>query len=262
MEGNHLDSRCLDGITCRRIGKVVNFHGEVSSTNKVAREMAEGGCIDGMVIVAESQSSGRGRLDRSWVSPAGGLYLSVVLRPDVPVGKTLPLPLIFSLSVSKVISVSALVESSVKWPNDVLISGKKVCGILVESSVKGEELEYIIVGIGINVNNDLSDLDEETRTRSTTLKQEKGETIDTRELLRDLLYLLDLHYDRFLEGGTLSMLDEWSERSSTIGKKVRVVGVRGELEGKALGVDQNGSLMLNTGSRISAVSEGDCYHLD
>ena len=262
MSEEPMNLSCLDGMTCRRIGKVVNFHRSVPSTNDLAKEMADGGCADGTVVFAEEQTGGKGRAGRRWTSSEGGIYLSVVLKGEMDLKTVNSLPLIFGLAVSKTISTSAMIESGLKWPNDVLIGEKKVCGVLMEASVKAEEVEYVVVGIGLNVNNSLKDLDEETRERSTTLSDEIGEKLDRRELLRNLLYFLDLHYDRYLEGGVQRLLEEWSGRSKTIGKQVSVEDSSGDVvKGKALGVDQTGALMVRSGKKITRILSGDCVHL-
>ncbi len=257
-----VDPSCTEGLTTRIIGTVINFYDSVTSTNDLALELARGGCDEGIVVVARSQTSGRGREGRKFHSPEGGLYLSAVLRPDATPVEAAPLPLIFCMAVSKAVGCTMLVETSLKWPNDVLLKGRKLCGILHESSVKGGRLEYLVTGIGINANSTSSDLPEELLANTTTLREELGRQVDMNELLRNVLYFMDLEYTRFLDGQTRILLDQWSERSSTVGKEVKVAAADGEMTGKALGVDQTGALMISSMGTIHRIGYGDCQHLD
>lgn len=252
----------LAGISPSLIGRDVEFFSEVTSTNVLAKEMAQKGCREGLVIIASNQTEGRGRMDRDFSSPEGGLYLSVVLRPHLPPSNVSILPLLIGLAVSKAISTTVFTETSLKWPNDVLIQNKKVCGILVESGVKGEKLEYVIVGIGINANSTMDQLPAELRETVTTLKEIKGKNIDIGDLIRHLICFLDMIYSQFLDGEIDILLDKWSERSSTIGNQVRVYTGGISIEGKALGVDRSGALMVSVDGSFQRVDIGDVEHLE
>ncbi|MGA1822299.1 MAG: biotin--[acetyl-CoA-carboxylase] ligase [Thermoplasmatota archaeon] len=256
-----LDRSCIQGLTCRIVGSVVNFYDELESTNILAREMAEGNCRDGTVIVANRQTGGKGRMRRRWESPPGGLYLSVVLRPMIPAEQASIIPLIAGLAVSKAISTTALLETSLKWPNDILIDERKVSGILVESSVKGEIMEFAVIGIGINANVDTSRFPDDFSKSSISLMEKSGEAVDREELLRNILYFLDMIYARFMDGGGLQLLDEWAERSSTVGSEVIINLSGGHIVGKAVGLDDTGALLLSREGEIIRITEGDCVHL-
>jgi len=258
---SRLDGSALDDIQTSIVGTSFEFHPEADSTNDLVRERADEGAREGLVIAAGSQVKGRGRMNRSFSSPVGGLYLSILLRPDLEPHVLSTLPLIAGLTISKAISTSSGIPSELKWPNDVNINGRKVCGILLESSVKGEKIEYVIIGIGINVNTLPGDLPDEIRERTTSLMGETGSEISFRDLLRDLICFLDMHYIRFLSGGTIGLLDQWSERSSTIGREVRITGSGGSFTGKALGIDQTGALMVRTQGELRRVDSGDCQHI-
>jgi BirA family transcriptional regulator, biotin operon repressor / biotin---[acetyl-CoA-carboxylase] ligase len=256
-----LDERSLSGISTSLIGRDVEFFSEVTSTNILAKERAEDGCKEGLVIISSKQTGGKGRSNRTFVSPDGGLYLSVVLRPDQELSNMSILPLLAGLAVSKAISTTVLRESSLKWPNDVLMGGKKVCGILVESGVKGDKLEYVVIGIGINVNITMDQFPAELQEKASTLKEIIGDDVDLVELLRDLIYFLEILYGRFIEGEIDHILEKWSERSSTLGKQVRIQTSGGSMEGKALGVDQTGALMLKIDGSLHRIDVGDVEHL-
>lgn len=256
-----LDRSCIQGLTCRVVGSVVNFHDELESTNKLAREMAEGDCSEGTVVVANRQTGGIGRMRRKWESPPGGLYLSVVLKPEISPDQAAALPLIAGLAVTKAVSATALLETSLKWPNDVLIDERKVCGILVESATKGETMEYVVIGVGINANVDTSIFPDEFSGNSISLMEKAGKEIDRGELLRNVLYFLDMTYARFLNDGVLQLLDEWTERSSTVGREVMISTRDGQILGKAVGLDDTGALLLSRDGDMIRIAEGDCVHL-
>ncbi len=257
-----LSGSILDDLGTSIVGSSFEYHETVASTNDIVRERAEKGAREGLVIASSSQTEGRGRLNRAFSSPVGGLYLSVLLRPDIGPDGISTLPLMAGLAVSKAISTSTGLESELKWPNDVNIRGRKVCGILVESSVKGEKLDQVIIGIGINANTLPDDLPVEIRGRASSLRAESGKEVSIVDLLRDLVCFLDMQYLKFISGGTEELLDQWSERASTLGKDVRISDSSGSFTGKALGVDQTGALMVRTGEGLRRVDSGDCQHLD
>jgi BirA family biotin operon repressor/biotin-[acetyl-CoA-carboxylase] ligase len=258
---NGSDGAFLSTLSPSIVGRHVEFLGEVGSTNTIARERASKGCTEGLIIVASSQTGGKGRLSRSFISPEGGLYLSVVLRPKVSPSQASILPLMAGLAVSKAISTTVLKETSLKWPNDVLIGDKKVCGILMESSVKGHKLEYVIIGIGINVNSTIDQFPEDIRERTGTLKQIVGKLVDIEDLLRNLICFLDMQYSIFLDDQIETILDKWSERSSTIGRLISVHTGQGVFKGKALGLDQSGALLLSVDGSLQRIDMGDVEHL-
>ncbi len=178
---------CIKGLTTRVIGTVINFHDEVTSTNDIAVDLAKGGAKEGTVVMARVQTGGKGRNGRSFSSPRGGLYLSVILKPVIPIDDISSLPLVMGLSVSKAIQCSTYREARLKWPNDVLVEGKKVAGILMVTSIKSMDLDYVVVGIGINLNTDSSDLSEDARAVAGSLREITGNVTDPNEFSRDLM---------------------------------------------------------------------------
>ncbi len=252
----------LNGLTTRTIGRCLEVFDTLPSTNGLAIELASKGCKEGTVVIAQTQTEGIGRRGRSFSSPIGGLYLSVVLRPRIPPSLISPLPLVFGLSAAKAIRCTAMVDALVKWPNDVLVNGRKVCGILSHSTSSKGRLESVITGIGMNVNSRTSDLPKELSSSATTLLDETGHEININDLLRNLMYFMDLHYSMFLEQQTEALLNDWSERSSTLKRRVRIDIGTGTIEGTALGVDRTGALLVRTDDGISIVPTGDCIHLE
>jgi BirA family biotin operon repressor/biotin-[acetyl-CoA-carboxylase] ligase len=254
-------SKVYTCLGCGIMANKVHAFDSLPSTNTKAMELAKEGAPEGTVVVAGEQTMGRGRHGRTWTSHRGGLYLSIVLRPNIDKGAVTVLPLMAGLAVSKAISTSCGLISTLKWPNDVMIGERKVCGIIAESSFSGDDLDHVVLGIGINVNNDLGALDEDVRERSTSLSTELGSEADLSIVYRDLMYILDMQYGRLLESGSQAILDDWTSRSSTIGRDVQVETAQGTVEGRAMGVDGSGALILKHGSRLTRVDNGDVIHL-
>ncbi|MGA1820491.1 MAG: biotin--[acetyl-CoA-carboxylase] ligase [Thermoplasmatota archaeon] len=259
--GGRITEESLRGTSTSVIGREIEIIEEAASTNEVARKRAESGCREGLIVLARSQTSGKGRAGRSFVSPPGGLYFSIVLRPGNKADQASILPLMAGLAVSKSISASLMLPSRLKWPNDVLVNDRKVCGILVESSTKGDRLDHVIIGIGINVNFTLKDLPPELSETAGTLMDAKGSRVDMEGLFRDLVCFLEMLYRRFIGGDIAGILDDWTGRSETIGRDVRIASPEGSIEGKALGVDQSGALLLSVNGSLRRISMGDVEHI-
>jgi BirA family biotin operon repressor/biotin-[acetyl-CoA-carboxylase] ligase len=164
--------------------------------------------------------------------------------------------------VVKAIACTVSLVADLKWPNDVLIKGKKVCGILSLSSSSKEGTDHVIIGVGINANSRTGDLSPELSGTAPTLRDELGSEVDLDELLRNILYFMDLNYSAFMDGQTGELLEEWSLRSSTLMREVRVTTPSGTVEGTALGVDSSGALMIKTTGGLTRVLTGDCSHIE
>lgn len=234
----------------------------LESTNKKARELAEAGEPEGTVVVARTQTGGRGRLGRAWVSPPGGLWFSVVLKPRVPPAQVPVLGLLTGVAVARALKGLYRLESRLKWPNDVLIQGKKVCGVLTELSVRGEILDHVIVGVGINASFPLALLPSELWTRATTIQELLGRTIELEPLLYRVVEELDKRYLEFVGGKTGGILEEWRALSETLGRKVRVDTLEEAVEGLAEEIDASGALLIRTAKGPVRVIAGDCVHLE
>jgi BirA family biotin operon repressor/biotin-[acetyl-CoA-carboxylase] ligase len=210
----------------------------------MAKELARKGAREGTVIVAETQTLGRGRFGRRWISPAGGVWFSIILRPEVSARDASKLTFVASVAVAKTIIKLFGSDAEIKWPNDVLIKGKKVCGILTETSTKGESLDFAVVGIGINGDFSLNELPVDLRGSSTTLKEELKRRIDLEPFLRSLLEETEHYYYMFLQGRFKAILDEWKNLSKLLGSYVEVTSLDEKIEGWATDIDEDGALAL------------------
>jgi BirA family biotin operon repressor/biotin-[acetyl-CoA-carboxylase] ligase len=215
----------------------------VSSTQDAAKKLVEKGVEEG-VVVADIQTSGRGRISRIWHSPRGGLWLSIILRPKVAPIYCLRLVLISGLAVVKAIHKVTGLNALIKWPNDVLIDGRKICGILIESETVDDLVKYVIVGIGINVNIKLEDLPPEVRAETTSLSEKLGKEVSVEEILKHLLKEFKTFHKRFLKEET-EWIDEYRKVSCILGTNVCVSSEDGSTVcGRAVTIDEYGRLML------------------
>lgn len=251
------------------IGHKIIRYDTVMSTNEVLRELALDGVKPGTVVVSGVQTRGRGRMERTWESPEGGLWLSVLLdaSTEIEQDKFGLIPLMAGCAVAGAISRITGLDAMVKWPNDVLIKGRKVCGILGEM-VKAEGEQLAIVGIGLNVNNPVQTGYEFSKV-STSIAEELGkDSIDRLEnsILEDLesaiLYELELRNNVLASGKFDDILNEWRTLSDTLGKRVRIKTETEVIEGLARDIDENGSLLVEKGDgQVEKVMAGDCEHI-
>lgn len=223
--------------------RTVVWHAEIDSTQRVARELARDGASEGTMVVAEAQSGGRGRLGRSWHSPPGvNLYASIILRPPLPPPSVPQVALVAGLAVADAIAATTGLAPRLKWPNDVLVDGRKVAGILTEMEAEMERVHHVIAGIGVNVN--VAEFPEELASKATSLRLATGRRVDRAAFAAGLLAALEARYGRFLADGFSVMRGEWEACSSLTGKEVRVAASDGEVVGRVLGLDDDGALRL------------------
>ncbi|MDD5617394.1 MAG: biotin--[acetyl-CoA-carboxylase] ligase [Candidatus Methanoperedens sp.] len=248
------------GLKTRMMGKNIHYFKETESTNILARDMA-GSVEEGTVVIAESQTGGRGRMGRKWISPEGGIWLSVVLKPRMQPLHAPRITLLAGVAVAKTIREFGL-PAKIKWPNDVLINGKKVCGILTEIGAEMDSIQYVVVGVGIDANVDTETFPEEFRDTSTSLKNELGCDINRVEFVQKLLVELEALYLKFQNEGFTSIIEEWRMMSATIGEWVKITTQSRIMYGEAVGVDSDGALILETGEgRLEKIVAGNCEHL-
>ncbi len=242
----------------RFIGQRVIYYPRLPSTMDKARRQAQEGASEGTVIVAEEQTAGRGRIKRTWLSPKGSIALSIILYPEVSYLSSLIM--VASLGVAHAIEKVTGLKAQIKWPNDVLINNKKVCGILIESEVKGKRVDYAILGIGINVNIKLADFPE-IQPLATSLSHELGREVSRLEVLRCLLAEIERLYLALPSGD--SVYREWRDNLVTLGKKVQVRSEETTYEGIAESVASDGSLLLRQpDGSLTKVVAGDVTPLN
>jgi len=235
---------------------------DLDSTNTTAKELAKAGSEEGTIVVARTQNHGRGRFERIWESPEGGVYLSLILRPSVSLEKTPLLSFIAALAVTKSIHVYGL-HAAIKWPNDVRVNGRKIAGILLESEGDGQMINYVVVGIGINLTIDLKKLSDDIQARSTSLINELNYPVDYHEFLKTFFMKFEHYYEVFQKQRYGEIIDEWKAYSDTLGKNVRVKTMTETLQGAAFDVDQSGFLLLRIASgETKKILSGDCLYFD
>lgn len=248
------------GLKTGVIGKDIKYFKETESTNTIAREIANS-VEEGTVVIAESQTGGRGRLGRKWLSPEGGIWLSIILKPKMQPLYAPRITLLAGVTVAKTIRYYGI-PAKIKWPNDILINGKKACGILTEIGAEIDMIDYVVVGIGIDANVDTESFPEDIRESSTSLKKELGKNINRVEFVQRLLEEFELLYIKFQDEGFPQILEEWRSLSATIGEWVKITTASRTLYGEAIGVDNEGALILETGEgKLEKIVSGDCEHL-
>lgn len=241
----------------RDLGQVLHCFDEVSSTNDVARELAEADAAHGEVVVAERQTAGRGRRGRPWASPPGrNLYLSAVLRPDLPPQRAPEITLVASVALCDVVR-QAGVEAGIKWPNDLLASGRKLAGILTEMASEPDRLSWVVLGVGVNLNARPEDFPPELRAEATSVAIERGQPAPRALFAAALLKALEEWLDRHGDAGFAPVREAWRERSVTLGRTVRVSTEGRDLEGVAEDIDESGALLVRAGERLERVVAGD-----
>ncbi len=236
------------------LGRDILILPEASSTNAVALSSI-GQRKSGSIILAETQKEGRGRLSRGWASPPGGIWMSLVLRPNIPLSWVYRINMAACVSICRAVCQLGL-EAGIKWPNDILIQEQKLCGILTELGAQVDRLDYAVVGVGLNANNDTAAFP--SQWRSTSLAARLGRSIDRCALIAAILNEMEQALD---DMESHELYEEWCSRSLTLGKRVRISSAEGELIGQVLDLDQDGALILEQGGDRRRILAGDCIHL-
>lgn len=232
----------------------IHFFPETGSTMDEAMHLARDGCPDFTVAVALRQTRGRGRMQRVWSSDAGGLYFTVVVRPDIPLMLSGLVNLAAAIDMADTLRTGYAVAAGLKWPNDILVNEKKICGILSQMEAEGDQVGYLNIGMGLNVNNQ----PESKEIGAVSLKFLTGRSVPRREILAAFL---DAFEDRMKNFDPAAVIAQWKLHNLTLGKRVRVVTVKETVEGLAVDLDKNGGLILQLadGTRQTVV-HGDCFH--
>ena len=254
-----LASDIENGLNCRLIGQTVVALTETDSTNAQARRLAEEGAIEGTVVVADRQSAGRGRLGRRWESPSGvNLYCSILLRPQIPVQQASQLTFLSAVAVAETLEKVCLLSAKVKWPNDILVNGAKISGLLNEMNAETELIHFVILGVGVNLNMLKKQFPESLNYPATSVLLETGKSVDRLMFLQTFLRCLEQYYAEFLEEGFTPIRQRWEDYCDTINKQVRVDQGSGSLYGTVVGLEPEGALRLQLDDgRIERILAGD-----
>ncbi len=245
-------------LNTKFIGKKIYYFGTVSSSMDVAWQLGIKGSSEGTVVIAESQTKGRGRLGRNWFSPKyKGIYLSLILRPKILPNQMPLLTLMSAVSICEAIREKTGLTCQIKWPNDILIHHKKLGGILTELNAETDLSHFVVIGVGLNVNNDKKTL----LAGATSLKEQKKEEVNRLDLLQEILRKIEENYFVFQKKGGKPIIDKWRDWNITLGRRVRVVCQKQHIEGEALDIDIDGGLLIRNDSGLTQkVMTGDVVH--
>ena len=244
------------GLETRIVGREIYVYNKTSSTNDIAWSLANKHNSEGVVVLTEGQTKGRGRLGREWFSlPQKCILCSIILKSNILSERLNLLTIGASVAISKAIRDATFLPAYIKWPNDVVVKGKKVCGILAEK--RKTKTDFIVVGFGINVNLDEEDFPRDLCGKATSLKMEYAKKVSRVELIQKVLFEIEKMYLYLRKGEGSPLFEEWKEMSSIMGKQVRVILPNEVAEGQALGIDPDGALILRLDSGISKrITEG------
>jgi BirA family biotin operon repressor/biotin-[acetyl-CoA-carboxylase] ligase len=231
----------------------------VDSTQDYGRKVANAGAPEGTVVVALEQKAGKGRMRRTWSSPRGGLWFTLLLRPSIPMRELYKLTLLFGVSVARALESYGL-KPYLKWPNDVLVDGKKICGILLEISGEPDRVDYVLVGIGLNVNFSSRDLPDDIHSSSTSIYDALNRRVDRADLLCRILEDSEHLYLSAIKEGFQNVINAWRLMSCTIGRTVTVQSFGTSISGRAVDIDDDGSLIVKTKEGLKKIYSGDVFH--
>lgn len=235
--------RIREYLRTKWLGNTIFYEQEMDSTNIQAKRLGEHNAVNGTVVVTECQTAGRGRRGKTWVSPTGNCYFSILLRPEVLVDRASIITLVSAMALAKTIKQVTALDTMIKWPNDVIANGKKLCGILTESSTDLEYINYAVVGIGINTNQ--VDFPEEIKEIASSIRIETGKKVNRAELLGNFLNIFETYYEIFLETEDLTKLsEEYNNLLVNRGKEVKIIEKEQERVLTAIGIDRRGGLIV------------------
>lgn len=254
-----LSSEIKSGLNCRLIGQSVVSLAETDSTNAQARRLGEEGALEGTVVVADRQSAGRGRLGRRWESPPGvNLYCSILLRPDIPVQQAPQLTFLSAVAVAESLQEVCHLSAEVKWPNDILVSGAKISGLLNEMNAETEQIHFVILGVGVNLNMTEIQFPDDLNYQATSALLETGEPVDRMLFLQTFLRRLDFYYAEFLAEGFLPVRRRWENLCNMMNMQVEVNSGGEGLRGTVVGLDSEGALRLQLDNgQVERILAGD-----
>ena len=248
-------------LKTKLIGKRVYYFEEIDSTQNFAQQIALEKKEDGTIVIAEKQTSGRGRLERKWTSPQGGIWFSLIIHPRFDVSTSTLIPIAGAVALAKSIKTTLDIDVSVKWPNDITLDGKKVAGMLVDASFQANNIEYLILGIGINFDIDLKKM-EKRLSKSPNFYgvnslRKSNDNTPPQVLLKEFLVQFEKTLTELNKGNKSKIVKEWMKRADKIGKKIIINTSDGKVSGVSQGIDNDGALKLKTRSGIKKIFVGD-----
>jgi BirA family biotin operon repressor/biotin-[acetyl-CoA-carboxylase] ligase len=255
---SYLSTEILHKLKTKTIGRMIHAYQSTRSTNTIANQLAVSGAPEGAIVVADQQTRGRGRLGRSWHSPEGvGLYCSILLRPRIHPRLAPGISLVAAVALADTISSYDKIEVKIKWPNDVLISRRKTAGILTELSAEIDRVNFIVVGIGVNINHRLSDFPDDLKPTATSVRIGLRKRVNRVEFLQRLLENFEKEYLSFKKSGLEKSIRKIRNYSSLINHEIQLKIGRKAITGKALDIDMDGRLVVRTAEGTKAFSAGE-----
>ena len=250
-----------EGLETNLFGRRIYYFDTISSTQNFAAELASRPQENGSVVIAQKQTQGRGRLNRKWTSPSGGIWLSVIMRPEFEISTSTLFPMMSSLALAIAIEKVLKIKPKLKWPNDLTINDKKVAGILVDASVESGKIEHIIIGVGINFKINVQEVEKAIKNTgncygAATLVNKNNKT-NPAQLVQAFLLELERLYHLLSEGNSDYIIKQWTKRSSTIGKVISVASSTGPIHGKAIKIDNDGALIISSKGKNWRIIVGD-----
>ncbi|OHR74559.1 bifunctional biotin--[acetyl-CoA-carboxylase] synthetase/biotin operon repressor [Bacillus sp. HMSC76G11] len=235
------------GLKTEFMGRHIHFEEVVSSTQKIAHSLAGDGAEEGTIVVADQQTGGRGRLARAWYSPKQtGIWMSMILRPKIPINKTPQLTLLTAVALIQAIEEVTGLTPEIKWPNDIMINGKKIVGILTELQAEADRVHSVIIGVGMNVNHTLDQFPEELQAIATSIAEETGEPADRAQVIQVIMKNFEKLYTSYLIHGFKPVKLLWESYAISLNKNLIARTLQGTIRGRAIGIDDEGVLLLET----------------
>ena len=252
-------------LKTKTIGKQAYYFDSIDSTQNQALKMAQDVANDGTVIVASEQTGGKGRDGRKWMSPKGGIWISIILHPKFDISITTLFPIASSLALSLAIEKTFSIKPELKWPNDLTINGKKVAGMLVDVSLESNRIENLVLGVGINFDVNTKQIEKSLKGTpnfyGVASLRDENQKVKPIQLVQTFLLELEKIYKALNEKQIKKIISEWTSRSSTIGKNVELNTVDSKIKGKAIKIDDDGALIVSENNKIHKVIAGDIIHL-
>lgn len=253
------------GLKTKVFGKRVYYFDSIDSTQNQAIKIASDETDNGTVIIAEKQTSGKGRLGRKWISPKGGIWFSIILHPKFDISVITLFPIASALALSNAIEKTLNIKSELKWPNDITIKGKKVAGMLVDASLESNKIENLILGVGINFNVDIKQIEKSLKNTpnfyGVTSLSEQNKTVKPILLIQSFLMELEQIYNLLNVGDTKKIIRDWTKKSSTIGQNIELNIEDTKIRGKAIKIDDDGALVISENKKNRRITSGDITHI-